>query len=169
MDLEAMQLGETSGLEQFDGRRENRDVASALISQAKHKISLFTPNLENPVYDNQDVMSAIRKLASSHRHVRIRILVKDATAAVKTGHRLIETARHFSTSIQIHKTPKDTENIDTAYLLIDDAGYLYKHHGELFQGQFNFNDKFRVRELSKVFDEAWDRSSPDPELRRLYI
>jgi len=169
MDVTDYTLGENNTLISFDSRLDNREIATSLIRQAKYRIRILTPDLENPVYDNLELNQSLSRLASLHKHSSINILVSDSTAAVKQGHRIIELARQFNSSIHLHQTPQDRQEMNFAMLIADDSGYLYKHHGDSYQGQACFYDKSKVRELAKTFDDAWERSQSDPELRRLFI
>jgi len=162
-------LGENNELLNFDSRLDNRNIATTLISQAKVQIRILTPNLEHMIYDTSEITQSLSKLAIKNKHTLINVLINDATQAVITGHRLIELSRKFSSSIHLHKTPVDMAGYETAFILIDDTGYLYKHRGNSHQGQACFNDMAKVRDLTKTFDEAWAISKPDPELRQLYI
>ncbi len=169
MDTECYILGETDRQESFDGRLENRQIAFELIGQAHQQIRIFTPDLEKAIYDQADLIRSLEQLALRSRQTQVRVLVRDSAQAVKSGHRLIELCRRHTSSILLHQTPADTDDIEAAFVVIDNAGFLYKHKGMSFNGYFNANDKLKVRELSKHFDEAWERSRPDPEMRRLFI
>jgi len=169
MEIEDFVIGETDLLQTFDGRLENRQIVHALCRQAHQQIRIFTPNLENTIYDDAELIRSLSLLTTRSPQTKIKVLVKDSSSTIKSGHRLIELSRRFTSSIHIHKTPVETDNIDCGYIIIDQTAYLYKHAGCLFKGQFNFNDKLKSRELAKQFDEAWERSQADPEMRRLFI
>jgi len=169
MELSDYILGDTAELQSFDGRLDNREVVLSLCSQAQQQIRIFTPDLENPVYDNPDLIRALTVLTTRNRKTHIKVLIKDSTQAIKTGHRLIELSRRLTSSIFLHRMPAHIENRDTAFLIVDNSGYCHKHVGTLYHGQFNFNDKIKVRDLGKFFDDAWDQSRADPEMRQLFI
>lgn len=169
MELNQYILGENDELINFDSRLDNRNIATALISQANVQIRILTPNLEHMIYDTPEITQLLSKLVIKNRHTIINVLVNDATQAISAGHRLIELSRKFTSSIHLHKTPVDMSGYETAFILIDDIGYLYKHHGNSHQGQACFNNMAKVRDLTKTFDEAWAISKPDPELRQLFI
>lgn len=162
-------LGETSEQRDFDTRNENRDVASAMASQAQGSIRIFTHSLESPVYNDRHFILHVKNLATRSKNTHINILVKNSASAIKSGHRIIELARQLSSSIHLHIPPREFQEYPGAFMLADDSGFIYKNHGETFKGYYNFNDKLKVRDLEKVFMEAWERSMPDPEMRRLYI
>jgi len=169
MDFENTILGETDSLQQFDSRLDNREVAEQLARQSSRQIQILTPDLENPIYDQQNFIRSLSLLASKNRHSKIKILVRDSTHAVKSGHRILELARKFTSSIFIHLISNEYDDVRVAYMTVDDSGYLYKHDGHLYNGTFNFYDKPKVRELNKQFDEIWEHSHPDPECRQLTI
>ena len=169
MDLEHYTLGESNEQQSFDSRIDNREIILHLCRQTRQEIRIFTPDLESSIYDHPDLIRSLTTLATRHRQSVIRILVKDAGQAIKNGHRLIELSRRLTSSILIHRMPNNIENRETAYLIADNAGFCHKHAGNLYNGQFNFNDKLKARDLIKSFDEAWEHSRIDPEMRRLFI
>lgn len=169
MDLDHYTLGESNEQQSFDSRIDNREIILHLCRQTRQDIRIFTPDLESPIYDHPDLIRSLTVLATRHRQSVIRILVKDAGQAIKNGHRLIELSRRLTSSIFIHRMPNNIDNRESAYLTADNAGFCHKHAGTLYNGQFNFNDKLKVRDLIKSFDEAWGHSRIDPEMRRLFI
>jgi hypothetical protein len=162
-------LGESNEQIDFDTRDENRELANALASQAERLIRIYTLDLETAIYDDNDFIRTLTRLATSSRKSEIQILVQNSSRAVKTGHRIIELARKFTSSIHLHNPPRNMKEYTSAFLLADESGLLFKAHGDSYKGYANFNDKLRNRDLDKIFHEAWERSQPDPEMRRLYI
>jgi hypothetical protein len=168
-DLNQHVLGESARLLRFDTRGANCDIACALAGQAKQSIDILTPDLELPVYDNPSFLEALRQLAIRSRFTQVRVLIGDSTAAVKSGHRLIELARHFTSSVFLHNPSRQHRDFSHAYLLVDSAGYVHKKISSRYEGEANFSDRLRVRDLLREFDALWEQSQPDPEMRRLHI
>lgn len=152
----------------FDSRDDNRHVALQIISQANRLVRIMTPDLEIPVYDQPDFIRTLTRIATKNPHSRIHILVSESNKAVKSGHRLIELARKLSSSIFLHNPPRDMKS-ETSLLLVDCNAYLKKNNGLFFTGKYCMHDPLQTRELEKQFDDIWEKSQPDPELRRLYI
>lgn len=169
MKLDNYILGESDDQQSFDSRLDNREIVAQLCRQTRQDIRIFTPDLEIPIYDHPELIRTLTLLATRNRKTAIRVLVKDSGQAIKNGHRLIELARRLTSSILIHRMPKHIDNRDSACLIVDRSGYCYKQVGHRYHGQFNFNDKLKVRDLIKTFDEAWNHSRIDPEMRRLFI
>ena len=152
----------------FDSRDENREVALNMIRLADRHVRIITPDLESPVYDQPDFIRSLTRLATKSSHSKIQILVNESNKAVKSGHRLIELARKLSSSIFIHNPPVDMKT-EESMLLIDCKACLQKKNGLLYTGKYCMYNPLKTRELEKQFDEIWEKSQPDPEMRRLFI
>ena len=152
----------------FDSRDTNRRVALQIVSQAQRFVRILTPDLENSIYDQPDFIRSLSRLATQSAHSRIHVLVNESDKAVKSGHRLIELARKLSSSIFLHNPSRELKS-EASLLLVDCNAYLKKQNGLLYTGKYCLHDPLQTRDLEKQFDDIWDKSSPDPELRRLYI
>jgi hypothetical protein len=162
-------LGESAQHVVFDSRAENRSLAAAMAAQATRTIDLFSPDLEFTVYDSREFIDAITRLAIRSRFSRVRILVQDSGTLVRQGHRLVEVARRFPSSVEMHKPSPEHRDMGGAFMIVDGRGYIYKKVSSRYEGEANFTDPLRARDLKKWFDELWEASQPDVELRRLYI
>lgn len=153
----------------FDSRARNRELAATLAHRARRSLALFTADLEAAVYDDAEFIAAVVRLATTSPRTEVRVLVRDPTAAVKQGHRLIETARRFTSAIHLHRAAPEHRELPESFLVADERGCLYKPVPGRFEGEAAFAAGARCRELLKQFDEMWGASAPDPELRRLHI
>lgn len=162
-------VGVTDALIPVDGRADNRALAAAMATQAQRSIDILTPDLESAVYDDRAFLDAVTRLSTRSRFSLVRVLVCDSTAAVKRGHRLIELARRVSSSILLHNPDREHQDLREGFLVVDGRAYLYKNLAERYKGEANFQGPLRARELTKTFNELWDISAPDVQLRRLHI
>lgn len=153
----------------FDTRLENRELAAAMTEQTTRTLRILTHDLEHAVYDHASFIQAVTRLIKKSRHSTVQILVRDSAQAITQGHRLIECSRKFSSYIRLHNPSKDDEGFTNAFLVADESGYIYKQDATRYEGAVNFKDTFRARELNEIFDGYWERSRPDPEMRRLFI
>lgn len=159
----------TVELQRFDTRARNRELAGQLAGQARRTIAILTPDLEAPVYDSAELIAALGALAQRGRFCDVRILVADSGYAMRHGHRLIETARRFTSTVHMRRPAPQHRDFGEGYLVVDETGYLYKPVASRYEGTASFHDGLRSRELLKLFQERWDQAAPDPELRRLHI
>lgn len=153
----------------FETRAKNRELAGQLAAQARRTITILTPDLEAPVYDSAQVLEAITALAVRGRFCEVRILVADSGYAMRHGHRLIEHARRFTSTVHMRRPAPQHRDFNEGMLVVDETGYLYKPVASRYEGKASFHDGPRCRELLKQFQERWDLALPDPELRRLHI
>ncbi|MBS7660495.1 histone acetyltransferase HPA2 [Pseudomonas lalucatii] len=162
-------LGEHLPLERFDRPEQARAHALALLQQARRSLCIFSDDLEPWLYHHSSVQDACTAflLASPKNHLRI--LLRDATRAVKEGHRLLSLSRRLSSNLQIRKLHPDYPGEDIAFLLADDRGLLLRPEPEQFAGYALYQDPARVRLRQAQFDQAWETSISDPDLRSFLL
>ncbi|MDO9372045.1 MAG: acyltransferase [Gammaproteobacteria bacterium] len=148
---------------------DNRIAAVALVKQGRRYLYIFSRDLDASVYDTTTFVSAVRELATYSRYSQIRILVQNSEHIAKHGHRLVQLAHRLSSFIQVRKPGRDHQALSEAFLVVDKLGLLHRKMSDRYDGVVNFNAPLEATALVRFFDEVWDRSEPDPELRRLYI
>jgi len=168
-DLDSARLGRTDTRFRVETREDNRRAAVALISGVQRMVDILTPDLEPHIYDQADFLDSLTRPQLGQCRAKLRVLVRDSQRAVKDGHRLIELTRQLSSYMQIRKVARDYADFTQAFLLADNYGVLRRPLAERFEGSVCFKDPLEVRRLRRLFDEIWDRSEPDPDLRRLHL
>ena len=168
-DLPRQVLGETRGYIDLRGLEDNKQVAVHMVSQGQRTLNLFTPNLDPRVFDNEAFIDAVKKLAINNPRSQVRILLLDPHDVVSRGHRIVELARRISSHVFIHRADEeDHDHVDT-FMVVDEVGIIRRAHNDRFEGIAEFNNPGEARLLMKTFNEAWERSQPEPELRRLHL
>lgn len=168
-EIPSLVLGEDEDLVQLESASDNREAAIALAGQARRALYLFSRDLDGPLYDDEAFVEAVSALARRSEHTRVHVLVQDSSRAVKDGHRLIGLAQRLSSKVKVHNPSREYANLTESYLVVDETGYLYRPLADRYEGQARFRDPMRARELTKQFKEMWDRSTTDPQLRRLHL
>jgi predicted GNAT family N-acyltransferase len=162
-------LAETRGYIDLKGCEDNKLAAQLMIKQARRSLNLFTPNLDPRVFNNDAFIEAVKKLAISHPHSKVNILILDPSDVVSRGHRIVELARRISSRIAIHRADKEDQNRVDTFMIVDNVGIIRRAHNDRFEGLVEFNNPAEARLLTKTFNDAWERSRPEPELRCLHI
>ena len=54
-------------------------------------------------------------------------------------------------------------------MVFDERGVIKRRYADRYEGRADFNNPKQARELLSFFDEVWNISEPDPNLRRLHI
>ena len=168
-NLKNFELGNTDTKIVLDTSEDNRIAALALAQQAQRSIRIFTRDLETLVYNTQDFIEAVTRLATFGQYSLIHILIQDSTHVVKNGHRLVELAYRLSSKIKLRKPCYEYRNYNEAFLVADEDGLIHRRLADRYEGTASFHNPMEARNLAKFFDEVWEKSEPDPELRRLHL
>ncbi|WP_192985650.1 histone acetyltransferase HPA2 [Pseudomonas sp. EggHat1] len=162
-------LGQHEHLERFSQPQQARAHILALIQQAQRNLCLYSDDLEPWLYHHSSVQQACTRFLLNSPRARLRILLRDPTRAVKEGHRLLALSRRLSSNLHIRKLNPDYASIDQAYLIADDTGLFLRPELDQQSGYALYNDPARVRQRQTQFDQAWDTSITDPDLRSFLL
>ncbi|MBB1521494.1 DUF7931 domain-containing protein [Aquipseudomonas guryensis] len=162
-------LGEHQTLQRFSSAEEAQAHALALLQQSRNSLCLYTPDLEPWLYNHSSVQDACTRFLLASPKNRLRILVRDVSRPVKQGHRLLNLAQRISSNLHIRRLNPDHPSEEIAYLLADARGLLLRSHPEDYAGYALYNDPGRVRLQQALFDQAWDISLLDPDLRSFLL
>jgi len=164
-------LGETSAEINTSSTEENRNAAASLAKQARHSINIFTQDMDAALYDNEEFEQHVFKLATRHPSSTIRILVQDSTRAVQRSHRIIRLAQKLTSSIIIKKPAQKYSDVQKAFMTVDGVGVLYRiqanHYN--YDAVLNFMSPQRTGELDDFFNEVWEHSEQDIQVRRIFM
>jgi len=138
-----------------------------LCTSARRTIRILSPDLDREVFDNDELRNAISTLARRSRYCEIRILVSDTRAIVQRGHRLLELARRVPSLVHIQVLAEHPDLNDDVMVIRDMDGLLFKPGDSAHQGIYEPDSRAIVEAYVEKFDELWERSVPNVELRRL--
>ena len=165
----AFELGQNTELQRFSEPNEVRRHALAMLQQATRSLCIYSTDLEPWLYHHSSVQQACTRFLLSSPRVRLRILLRDPTRAVKDGHRLLTLSRRLSSNLHIRKLNPDYPSDELAYLIADDRGLLLRPELDQQAGYALYADPARVRQRQAQFDQAWDTSITDPDLRSFLL
>lgn len=169
MQFDGFNLGETETPIEYHTAEENHQVAFELVRQAKREVLIASYDLDAPVFSHEDVIDALSKLVRSHRNAVAHILLQKPNKVIKHGHRLIPLAHRLSSSIHIHQpAPEYSDYIET-FMVVDGIGYFKRQQADRYEGVASFKAPLAARDLRDLFLTMWERSTPEPQVRRLQI
>lgn len=168
-DRQQHRLGESPQLLTMGSSEDNRDIALSLASQAQKSLCILSRDLERAIYNTAEFTAALTRLAASSRYSMIRILLQDSSDVVHRSHRLVDLSRRLSSSIHIRQPHEEHRGVTQAFLVADDTGYMRRVIAGRYEGTASFNAPGEARELMQLFELMWEKSAPDPELRRLHL
>lgn len=163
------QLGVEPALQRFELPEQARAHALALIGQARRSLCIYSNDLEPWLYHQAAIQQVCTQFLLANPNNRLRILLADPTRAIKEGHRLLNLARRLSSNCQIRKLHPDYPSEPETFLLADRHGLLLRPKPEHHNGIALYNDAGRVKLRQAQFDQAWDVSLSDPDLRSFLL
>lgn len=163
------QLGHHEQLERFSQPQDARAHVLALLQQAQRSLCLYSDDLEPWLYHDDSIQQACTRFLLTSPRARLRILVRNPSRAVKEGHCLLRLSRRLSSNMHIRKLNPDHPSEEMAYLLTDDQGLLLLPELGQQSGYALYRNPARVRQRQAQFDQAWDISITDPDLRSFLL
>jgi hypothetical protein len=162
-------LGATQKKLEVNTRVDLRIIAQHMADQARLSLHILTRDLDAYLYDNEAFAETVSRLARRSQYSFIYILVMDSDKAVKDGHRLIHLHQKLDSYIKIRKLHEQYKDYLPAFMVADEKGVIFRQFGDRYEAEVNYNDPLLAKNLLKFFTEAWEVSSPDPQMRRLHI
>lgn len=162
-------LNQTDELQAFRKAEEARRHALALTQQVRRNLCLYSSDLEPWLYNHSSIQEACTRFLLAHPKNRLRILLRDSSRAVKEGHRLLNLSRRLSSNFQIRKLHPDYPSEECAFLIADDCGLLLRPELDQYAGHVRYRDPAQVRLRQAQFDQAWNTSILDPDLRSFLL
>ena len=162
-------LGETEEEIDIASSEENINATVTMATQANRSLDIISRKLDPVIYDTPEFVEAIKQLILKSSRSRVRVLVFEPAQIVKRGHRLIDLAMNMSSYITINVPSLEHASFNEALLVADATGYIYRKESERFEAKLNFNDQRVSRFLIHEFDEMWEKSRSDPNLRRALL
>jgi hypothetical protein len=168
-DFSGFTLGRQHEPVEVDTAQAVREASLALIAGAQQEVVLFSRHLDAPLYDNAETNGALREFVLQSRRTRVRILVKDPAPVTGRGHRLLDLAQRLSTYVEIRVPAPEYHAANSAYLVVDRTGLVYRGLADRYEATVAFADRQMAGELMRQFEEMWETSRSDPGLRRMAL
>ena len=151
-------------------REGARAAVLELLGLARRELCLYTRDLDPLLFDTDEALEAVRRVATAGRGASVRILVQQPALPLQDGHRLLHLARRLP-SVFAFRTPDTEEDLQypSAFLLNDRRGYYFRTLGSRFEGEAHTYAPGRHAQLQEYFNQVWQRASPSQELRQLSL
>jgi hypothetical protein len=168
-------MSTTLGMEDKGARAvQDRDQLAAvrlqLLAAARYKLVIHLPALPADAFNTPAELAELRRIATSGRNADIRIVLGDAEAALRAGHRLIDLAQRLPSAIQIRTPAGEDESgpVNMAFWLLNDTyGYLFLPDASRLEGRGALEDGPGQAPLLIDFEQIWERAEPASQLQPL--
>lgn len=162
-------LGESKDGIDLHSRQQCQEIVTNMVVQSRRTVRIFSPDIEPAIYDQSQFVEACKKMALTSQFARIQILTMDSRKITQRGHRLVSLARILSSRIEIRRVDKQYESLGQTFITADAKGYLYRKNHARYEGSACFYNPLETRKLDKLFDEIWQQSHVDREMRSLNL
>ncbi|MCB1762163.1 MAG: acyltransferase [Gammaproteobacteria bacterium] len=152
----------------LEGMEDFRRYCCEFASRALHSLEITSHDLDGALFDQQHFLDAVKNLCLRNHLNRLRILLQDNTQVQRQGHRLVGLSRRLPSSIEIRKPHSDYTDQEN-FLIVDRTAFIRWRVSSRYQGTASHRDLLQSRRLSDLFNEIWQRSQPDSDLRRLHL
>ena len=167
--FENHELGRTDELIRIETSKENRHAIEIMAQQCHRSIEIISRSLDPKIYDTVKFLDFVKKMILDNRRAKVRLLVFEPKTIVQKGHRLMNLAMTLSSFIEFRIPGEDFKDFNESLFLADTTGYIHRPNEDRFEGTLNFYDKLTSKHLLEKFEQIWEKSSPDPNLRKLNI
>ncbi len=153
-----------------DSSKDMCRTVTAILRQARHRIDVLSPALAPLLPDDDAVLAEVRRLATSGRQARLRILIHDADPILRAGHRFIDLAQRLDSAIRVRSiVDADDLAYPSGLLLNDVGGYLLQPNTLRPEATGCSHAPGDNGRLMRDFDALWQRAVPATSLRLLQL
>lgn len=148
---------------------EVRDASLAVARSAQRQLSIYTQDLEPLVYGEEPFLEAIKRLVLARSYAKVRVLLADPSRAVVDNNRFLILARRLTSCIDMRSIIAQNPGGAGAFIIADDRATVYRLQASRWDGISDMNDPAVARRYLNFFDEVWQASAPDPQLRQMQM
>jgi len=168
-EFNELQLGTTNVLVPLETAEQHCLATQHMVRQCRRSVHIVSRDLDPAVYDVTEFCNALKQVLLEHRRMKVRILVHDGQAIARSGHKLLAVATQLTGFVEMRKPGPDHKDYNGAMFVGDDCGYITRRTSDRYTGAMNFSDRREARTLLEEFEEIWNKSMPDANLRKMII
>jgi hypothetical protein len=162
-----------SATQTLNGVEDSRRAVLELLAAMRYSFFLYTPLVRPELYNDADVLAAIRERVVNQPRLRLQWLLPSARDWRGGCPGLIRLSERLTTAFNLH-TPNrdelpDRPELAQAFAIVDERRLLHFSDPRRLIGIYKPLPTEGMKELLELFRELWHRSQPDPKLRRLGI
>lgn len=142
-----------------------RNAVCDVANSARHILSIYTPDLEPLLYDQDSFLEPVKRLVLARGHGRVRVLIRDPVRPAREGHRFMQMARRLTSCIALRGVPSEHRDDSCAYIVADNRAIAYRPNAARWVGFVEHSDQGIDRRHIEHFQQVWTRSRIQPGMR----
>lgn len=148
---------------------EVREASLQVARSAQRLLSIFTNDLEPMIYGEEPFLEAIKRLVLARSYAKVRVLLADPSRAMFDGNKFLWLARRLTSCIDLRTMAPEYPASAGAFIIADDRAIVYRLRGDRWDGISDMNDPAVVRRYLTFFDEVWNMSMQESQMRQMFM
>ena len=150
-------------------KADTLDAVVKVAGLANRWISIYTPDLEEGIYDQEVFLNVAKRLVLAKRYARIRVLISEPQRLVRIGHKFVKLGQRLNTYIEFRNVHEDFRDHHEAFLIADKHALMYRVDARRWEGIADTNEPAVTQRYLGLFDEIWNASQAQRELQELRV
>jgi len=147
---------------------EVREASLKVAKSAQRLLSIFTQDLEPLIYGEEPFLDAIKRLVLARSYAKVRVLLADPSRAM-VDNRFLGLARRLASCVDVRAMSAEYAASTGAFIIADDKALVYRLQADRWDGIADMNDPAVVRKYLKFFDEVWQTSMQESQMRQMLM
>jgi hypothetical protein len=148
---------------------EVREASLKVAKSAQRLLSIFTQDLEPLIYGEEAFLDAVKRLVLARSYAKVRVLLADPARARMDNNRFLALARRLTSCIDLRAMSLEYPASAGAFIIADDRALAYRLQADRWDGIADMNEPAVVRRYLNFFDEVWQTSTQEPQLRQMLM
>ena len=142
-----------------------RAAVDAVAASAQRLMSIYTPDLEPDLYDQNGFLEIVKRFVLARRFAKVRVLLSDSSRLLRDNNRFIAMGRRLTSCIDIRPAVGGAKQRAAGYLIADDRAIVYRLRADSWDGVADINNQLAARQYLSEFDQVWNASAAEHGLR----
>ena len=159
--------------ELLDGLDDSRRAWLELLGTLRRNLYLYTPLIRPDLYNDAEVLAAIRNRVVSRPRLCFHLLLPPAREWRSDCPGLARLGERLTSALRLHNLNRqevpDQPELGQAFAIADERALLRFSDPRRLIGSYEPQPGERLKERLELFHRLWSRSQPDPDLQRLGI
>jgi hypothetical protein len=148
---------------------EVREASLKVAKSAQRLLSIFTPDLEPLIYGEEPFLEAVKRLVLARAYAKVRVLLAEPSRAMVDNNRFLALARRLTSCIDVRSMSADYPASAGAFIIADDKALVYRLQADRYDGIADLNDPANARRYLNFFDEVWQTSMQESQMRQMLM
>ncbi len=132
-----------------------------VATSAQRLMSIYTADLEPPVYDEATFLEIIKRFVLSRNFAKVRVLTHEPLRLIANTNRFVAMSRPLSSYIEIRSAAPRFSANRCAMMIADSNAIMFRTQASRWEGVAGFNQPPIARLHLQDFDEMWIASAPE--------